>query len=186
MWRESFGFVGAAIAVINGLIAIGIALLPVRRSAVKLRLGAAALALGALAIVATAFFWYDAYLRQERQLSAQREIGVRLDGLIMEGRALLAQINNPQSGLPSREADEWAQRAELYLRGKLGDIYVARFRREVSEMYGDAAVAPARLAYWRAVRNRLVNLEMISGELRRSMRISPGDIAKTLNGATGK
>ena len=40
----------------------------------------------------------------------------------------------------------------------------ARFRKEVSDLYGDAAVQPARLAYWRAVRNRLVHLEAIAAE----------------------
>jgi hypothetical protein len=173
MWRESFGFVGAAIAVVNGLIAIVIALLPVRRSVAKLRLGATALALGALAVVGTAFFWYDAHIHQERQLADRRETRSRLDAFIVEGRALLAQITDPQKELPNRAADEWAQRTEIYLREKLGEIYVARFRRDVSEMYGDAGIAPARLAYWRAVRNRLVSLETITAELPPPLRLSP-------------
>lgn len=178
MWRESFGFVGAALAVVNGLIAIAIALLPVRRSVVKLRLGAAALALGALAVVATAFLWYDAYVHQERQLSERRELRGRLDSFIMEGRALLGQIGDPQREMPNRAADEWAQRTEIYLRDKLGEIYVARFRKDVNEMYGDAAVAPARLGYWRAVRNRLVNLEMTSAELRPALRTKPASASE--------
>ena len=40
MWRDYFGFAGTIFAVVNGLIAIGIAVLPVRRSVYKLRLGA--------------------------------------------------------------------------------------------------------------------------------------------------
>jgi hypothetical protein len=173
MWRELFGFVGAAIAVINGLIAIVVALLPVRRSVVKLRLGAAALVLGGLAVAATGLAWYDARAQHERQLSEGRELRGQLEAIIMEGQALLAQIGSPQRELPNRAADEWAQRTEIFLRDKFGEIHVARFRREVNEMYGDAAVPPARLAYWRAVRNRLVNLEMMAGELPPPLRASP-------------
>ena len=39
-----------------------------------------------------------------------------------------------------------------------------RFRNDANEMYGDAAVPAARLGYWRAVRNRVVNLEMMTAE----------------------
>jgi hypothetical protein len=34
----------------------------------------------------------------------------------------------------------------------------------MDDLYGDAAIAPARLGYWRAVRNRVVNLERINAE----------------------
>ena len=63
MWREYFDFAATALAVINGLIAITIALLPMRRSVLKLRLGAVALVLGALAVGATFYSKYRAYVR---------------------------------------------------------------------------------------------------------------------------
>ena len=173
MWRESIGYIGAAIAVLNGLIAIIVALLPVRRSVIKLRLGATALVLGGLAVGAAAFSWYDARVQHERQLSDRREVRTRLEALLNDGRTLLAQIADPQKEMPNRAADEWAQRTEFYLRDKLGEIYVVRYRKDVNEMYGDAAVAPARLAYWRAVRNRLVNLETMVTELPPPLRASP-------------
>ena len=53
MWREYFEFAGTALAVVNGLIAITVALLPMRRSVLKLRLGAFALVVAALAVGAT-------------------------------------------------------------------------------------------------------------------------------------
>ena len=53
MWREYLGYAGTAVAIVNGIIAIAIALLPMRRSVLKLRLGATALALAALANSAT-------------------------------------------------------------------------------------------------------------------------------------
>jgi len=165
MWRQYFGYAGTLFAVINGVIAITIALLPVRRSVYKLRLGAAALVLGALAVGAAFYAKYNAYVQVERQRSDRAEIRQRLDNFIVEGRDLLGQIKDARRDLPATAADQWAQRAEIYLRGKLGERYLARFRQEANEMYGDDASVPApRLAYWRAVRNRIVNLETINAE----------------------
>jgi hypothetical protein len=165
MWRQYFGNAGTAFAVINGLIAIVIALLPVRRSVHKLRLGAAALVLGALAVGAAFYSKYHAHVQVERQQSDRTEIRKRLEGFLVEGRDLLGQIRDNKRDLPAKAADEWAQRAEIYLRDKLGENYVPRFRKEASELYGDDAnVATPRLAYWRAVRNRVVNLEAIGAE----------------------
>jgi hypothetical protein len=165
MWREYFAFAGTLFAVINGLIAITIALLPVRRSVYKLRLGAAALVLAALAVGAAFYSKYHAHVQVERQQLDRAEIRQRLDNFIAEGRGLLSQIKDARRDLPATAADEWAQRAEIYLRDKLGERYLARFRKEANELYGDdASVAAPRLAYWRAVRNRIVNLEAIGAE----------------------
>jgi hypothetical protein len=165
MWRQYFGFAGTLFAVINGLIAIAIALLPVRRSVYKLRLGAAALVLGALAVGAAFYAKYHAYIQVERQQSDRAEIRNRLTNFIVEGRSLLGQIKDSNRDLPAAAADQWAQRVEIYLREKLGERYLARFRKEAGEMYGDDANVPTpRLAYWRAVRNRIVNLETIGAE----------------------
>jgi hypothetical protein len=172
MWREYLGLVGAAIAVINGMIAIIVAMLPVRRSVAKLRLGAAAVVLAVFAVGGTMVSFYYVRVQQDRQLSERREIRERIEGLIQDGQALLAQIGDSRRELPARQADEWAQRTEIFLRGRLGELYVVRFRKEVSEMYGDAAVAAARLGYWRAVRNRLVNLEMMAAEFPPLLRAS--------------
>jgi hypothetical protein len=165
MWRAYSDFAGTALAVLNGLIAITIALLPMRRSVLKLRLGAAAVALGALAVGATLYSNYRAYVQVEREHSDRAEVHRRLDSLITEGRALLGQIRSANRELPTTAADEWAQRAEIFLRDKLGERTIPRFRQDVSELYGDsAAVAAPRIGYWRAVRNRVVNLETISAE----------------------
>lgn len=165
MWREYFGFAGTLFAVINGLIAMTIALLPVRRSVYKLRLGAAALLLGALAVGAAFYAKYNAYIQVERLQSDRAEIRNRLANFLAEGRGLLGQIKDANRDLPATAADQWAQRVEIYLRDKLGDRYLTRFRKETDEMYGDDPNVPRpRLAYWRAVRNRVVNLEAIGAE----------------------
>jgi hypothetical protein len=165
MWRQYFGFAGTLFAVINGLIAITIAVLPVRRSVYKLRLGALALVLGALAVGAAFYAKYHAYVQVERQQSDRADIRNRLDNFVVEGRDLLGQIKDARRDLPATAADQWAQRAEIYLRDKLGERYLTRFRKEANDMYGDDASVPApRLAYWRAVRNRIVNLEAIGAE----------------------
>jgi hypothetical protein len=164
MWREYLGLAGTAIAVVNGLLAIAVALLPVRRSVAKLRLGVAAVVLAVLAAGAAYYGKHSARLQQERQLAERGEIRERIETLMLEGRTLLGQIRDPQRELPNRAADEWAQRSEIYLREKLGERYVMRFRKDVNGMYGDAPVPAARLGYWRAVRNRVVNLEMMSSE----------------------
>jgi len=165
MWRDFFGDAGTILAVVNGLIAIAIALLPVRRSVYKLRLGALALVLGGLAVGTTFYAKYRSYAEVQRQLTDRAELRQRLESFIAEGRALLGQIRDSQKELPHIAADQWAQRAELYLRDRLGERYVARFRANVNELYGDdPAVAAPRLGYWRAVRNRLVALESIGAE----------------------
>ena len=174
MWREYLGYAGTTFAVINGVIAIVIAMLPVRRSVHKLRLGATALVLSAFAIGATVYSKYHAYAEIERQQAGPVEIRKSLGGYISEGQELLRQIKDPQRELPTKPADEWALRTETYLRDKLGERYVPRFRQDVNELYGDAAtIAPARLGYWRAVRNRVVSLEMIAAEFPEQPRQRP-------------
>ena len=164
MWREYFEYAGTVLAVVNGLIAITIALIPMRRSVLKLRLGAVALVLGALAVGATFYSKYSAYVRVERQQSNRADVGARLETFIAEGRNLLGQIRDANRALPTTAADEWAHRTEIFLRDKLGERSIARFRKNADELYGDAAVAAPRMGYWRAVRNRIVNLELISAE----------------------
>jgi hypothetical protein len=165
MWREYLEYAGTALAVVNGSIAITIALIPMRRSVLKLRLGAAALVLGSLAVGATFYAKYSADFRIERQQSDRAEVRARLENFITEGRALLGQIRDSDRALPTTAADEWAQRAEIFLRDKLGERTIARFRKDADELYGDSAnVAASGRGYWRAVRNRVVNLELISAE----------------------
>jgi hypothetical protein len=165
MWRDYFGSVGTIFAVVNGLIAITIALLPMRRSVYKLRLGALALMLGGLAVGAAFYTTYRSYVQTERQQTDRAEIHLRLAGFIAEGRELLGQIRDGRHEMPTAAADQWAQRAEIYLRDRVGERYVTRFRADVNELYGDdAAVIESRLGYWRAVRNRIVNLEAINAE----------------------
>lgn len=164
MWREYLSFVGTAIAVLNGVLAFIIAMLPMRRSVARLRLAVAALALGALAIGAVFYARHQGRTQVEQQQTERRDIRERLETLVLEGRALLNQIKDPNRELPSRPADEWAQRVEIFLKEKLGERFLPKFRKEVAELYGDPNIPAARLAYWRAVRNRVVNLEMIGAE----------------------
>jgi len=165
MWRDYLEYAGTALAVANGLIAITVALLPMRRSVYKLRLGAAALVLGALAVGATFYAKTRAYIQVERQQSERADIRMRLESFITQGRDLLREIKDPERPLPTTAADEWAQRAEIFLRDKVGEPSIIRFRKDANELYGDdATVAAPRLDYWRAVRNRVVNLETLSAE----------------------
>ena len=121
MWREYLGYAGAAIAVLNGLIAGFVALLSTRRSVLKLRLAVVALVLGGLAVGAVVYGRYHASAQQERRLADRREIKERIENFILEGRTVLAQIKDSQRELPSRPADEWAHRTETYLGEKLGE-----------------------------------------------------------------
>jgi hypothetical protein len=165
MWREYSDFAVTALAVVNGLIAITVALLPMRRSVLKLRLGAAALVVAALAVGATFYGQVRSYVQIERQQSDRAEIRARLQNFVAEGRGLLEQIKDADRELPTTAADQWAQRAEVFLRDKLGERTIARFRKDASELYGEGTnIAAPRLGYWRAVRNRVVNLEAISAE----------------------
>jgi type IV secretory pathway VirB2 component (pilin) len=166
MWRDIFGFTGTILAVVNGLIAFGIALLPSRRSVYRLRLGVVALLLGAFAVGATFYIKFRTYIQIERQQSDRGDIHKRLDAFVAEGRQLLAQIKDPKVELPAAAADTWAQRAEIYLGEKVGSDAIPRFRKPAGELYGtDETVAVPRQAYWRAVRDRIVNLDEINAGL---------------------
>jgi len=165
MWREYFGFVAPALAVINGFIAIIIAMLPIRRSVAKLRLGVTALVLGAVAVGAGYYAKHAARIQAEQQQAARNQVREQVETHILEGRTLLGQIRDAQRELPARPADEWALRSENFLRARLGERYVSRFRKEANDLYGDTAIPGPRMGYWRAVRNRVVALELIASEL---------------------
>ena len=125
-----------------------------------------ALALGVIAVGVTVYTQHQAHVQIDRQQSDRIEVRKRLDNFAIEGRALLGQIRDVRRELPARDADEWAQKVEIFLRDRIGERAIARFRREPNDLYGDdKAVPEARVAYWRAVRNRTVNLELISAEL---------------------
>src|SRR5258708_4883970 len=165
MWREYFGFIAPALAVINGFIAIIISMLPIRRSVAKLRLGVTALILGAVAVGAGYYARHAAGSAAEQQQTVRNQVREQIGTYILEGRTLLGQIRDAQRELPARPADEWALRSENYLRARLGDRYVTRFRKEANDLYGDASIPGPRMGYWRAVRNRVVALELIAAEL---------------------
>jgi hypothetical protein len=174
MWREYLKYIdtnidigvlfATAVAVTNGILAVIVALMPARWSVVRLRMGLVAFVLAAGVLAATVYLQYQGREQAEQRRADRRDLHERLETLILEGRTLLVQIRDSRRELPIRPADEWAQRAEIYLREKLGERYVAQFRKEVSDLYGDAPVPAERLGYWRAVRNRVVNLERISAE----------------------
>ena len=169
MWRDYLWLAAAAVAVVNGALAMLIAKLPARRSVLQLRLGALAVALGVVALGASIYDRYHARSQIERAQSDRVETRKRLENFALEGRALLTQIKDPNRELPTRAADEWAQRVEVYLRDKLGERSIVRFRREIDAVYGnDATIAPARLGYWNAVRTRTINLDLIGAELAES------------------
>jgi hypothetical protein len=166
MWRDYLGYAAAVIAVVNGALAMLIARMPPRRSVLQLRLGAVAIALAVVALGATIYDRYHARSEVQRQQSDRVEMRKRIENFALEGRTLLAQIKDDRRELPTRAADEWAHRAEIYLRDTLGERAVARFRRDVGELYGnDSTVAPARMGYWQAVRTRTINLDLIGAEL---------------------
>jgi hypothetical protein len=160
MWLEHLGLAGTTIAVVNGVLAIMIALMPRGSQVAKVRIGVLALALGVLAIVAAFIPGPPA-----DQLQAERrDIRDRLDGFVHDGMVLLRKIKDPKQALPNQEADRWAQQAEIFLRERLGESYVTRYRADLTEMFGDADVAANRLGYWRAVRSRVINLQNVSAE----------------------
>ena len=165
MWREYFGFVAPALAVINGFIAIIISMLPIRRSVAKLRLGVTALVLGAIAVGAGYYARHAGNVATEQQQAVRNQVREQIETYILEGRTLLGQIRDAQRELPSRPADEWALRSENFLKARLGERYVLRFRKEANDLYGEASIPGPRMGYWRAVRNRVVALELIAAEL---------------------
>ena len=162
MWLEHLGLAGTAIAVVNGVLAITIALMPRGSQVAKVRIGALAFVLGLLAVVAA--LYPKSPPGEPPQAVAEGNVRGTLDGFIRDGTALLRQIKDPQQSLPNKQADMWAQQAEVFLRERLGEPYVVRYRTDLTEMFSDAEVPAERLGYWRAVRNRVINLQKVSAE----------------------
>jgi hypothetical protein len=162
MWLEHLGLVGTTVAVVNGVLAITIALMPRGNQVAKVRIGALAFVLGLLALVAA--LYPKAPPGQPQLAVAEGDVRGTLDGFIRDGTALLRQIKDPQQSLPNAQADMWAQQAEVFLRERLGEPYVVRYRTDLTEMFSDAEVPAERLGYWRAVRNRVINLQKVSAE----------------------
>ncbi|MEK7281221.1 MAG: hypothetical protein AAB037_02565, partial [Chloroflexota bacterium] len=74
----------------------------------------------------------DAEIERLRSLlddrKRKRGIRERLGGFLEEGRLLAARCADESKAAPTAEAQEWAERAEEFLRKNLGEGYVARFR----------------------------------------------------------
>jgi len=165
MWRENLTFWITVIAALNGILAFAIAVMPRGSQRAKVQVGIAALVLGLLAIGTAVYSSYDSQSQQERRLADRREIRERLDGFIKDGTILLAQIKDTRQRVPTSQADLWAQRAETFLKERLGDAYVARYRADINPMlFSDADIPADRRPYWRAVRNRVLSLEAMSAE----------------------
>jgi hypothetical protein len=162
MWLEHLGLVGTTVAAVNGVLAITIALMPRGSQVAKVRIGALAFVLGLLALIAALYPHSPSGVPQ--QAAAEGDVRSTLDGFIRDGTALLRQIKDPQQSLPNKQADLWAQQAELFLRERLGEPYVVRYRADLTEMFSESEVPAERLGYWRAVRNRVINLQKVSAE----------------------
>ena len=104
--------------------------------------------------------------RVERQQSDRAEIRKRLENFIAEGRGLLGQIKDAAAAICRRPPPTNGRSGRKSICAtSSASATVARFRKDASELYGDDPSVPApRLAYWRAVRNRVVNLEAIGAE----------------------
>lgn len=164
-WRDYAPLFGPVAALVNAFLAIAVALLPLKSPKTKLRIGIAAVVLGVLAIGATMYSEYLGHRQQEQQRAYRVDTRDQLDALIVEGTALVSQIGEPQQALPVRQADQWAQKAEALLSERLGNAYVARFRSDIVPLVGESTSVPGdRLGYWRAVRNRVVQLQRIAAE----------------------
>lgn len=92
----------------------------------------------------------------------------QIGDFIAQGNALLAAICNKDNdfGQVTNESNGWANEVEDFLRTKLGDSYVLRFRNAANLPLGEpVGIGQQRLSYWRGVRARVLNLDRFSGEL---------------------
>ncbi len=164
-WREFAPHAGPAIAIVNGLLVVAVALLPLKTTRAKVRIGLLALALALGAIGMTAYAQYTERAVQERIREARLETRAQLAAMVRTGTGLLAQISDPHQPLPVRQADQWAFESEALLKERFGPEFVTRFRTEAPLRPGESsALPPDRSGYWSAVRSRLIQLERILAE----------------------
>ncbi len=114
-----------------------------------------------LGLVTVGLTGWQAYRTQSRSQTVREGLG----SLIGEGRAIQLRCAEESSPVPEQEANEWASKAETFLRDHLGDSYVSRFRSHAGlPMSATTISSNPHRQLWGNIHFRLARLEQFSEE----------------------
>ena len=123
-----------------------------------------AIVLGALAGVVLLVGLVTFGLIQRRK----RIISGGLGEFIKEGGKIQVRCGNEKESPPNEEAHDWATGIEEFLRSKLDDAYIARFRNSAGLPHVAVAIeSRAHRNLWNVVRTRTARLHEFLAELGR-------------------
>lgn len=168
MWRDYVQPVSTITALILSTLALVMAQFPIGSTEAKWANIGVVIFFNVIAAGAVIYAQYHTTTKAKTQAADRRATRDQIGNFIAQGNELLAAIRDKKNDFDKvqNEINGWASKVEDFLRVKLGDSYVVRFRNTENMPLGEPiGVSQPRLGYWRGVRARVLNLDRFSGEL---------------------
>jgi hypothetical protein len=168
MWRDYVQPISTITALVLSTLALVMAQFPIGSPEAKWAYIAVVIIFNVIAAGAVVYSQYYTINKAKTEAAARRGTRDQIGVFIGQGNAYLTAIRNDKVDFDqvTIEINGWASKVEDFLRTKLGDSYVLRFRSEADMPLGiPEGLNEQRLSYWRGVRLRVVNLERFSAEL---------------------
>jgi hypothetical protein len=167
MWRDYVQPISTITALILSTLALVMAQFPIGSPEAKWAYITVVIIFNVIAAGAVVYSQHYTISKAKTQAADRRATRDQIGAFIGQGNAYFA-IRNDKVDFDqvTIEINGWASKVEDFLRTKLGDSYVLRFRSEADMPLGiPEGLNEQRLSYWRGVRLRVVNLERFSAEL---------------------
>ena len=127
MFKDFLPIAGAVIAVINGIIAVGVAQFPLQTAGQKYFLLTVVSVLGILAISAAIVSQLQTQSAKREETKKLRAVREQLGAFLAEGVDLLRRARHEQEPAPNEDAEGWNVRVVEYLNSFMGNAFVHRF-----------------------------------------------------------
>jgi hypothetical protein len=164
--RDYANIFPVAVAVINGALAALSANYPFKTARRKIIFIVAVLSLSFGAVAADIYAQHLVIGQRDKERAQRSLIREQLGVYIAEGSALMDQCADRSRPPPVGAANEWISRVTLFLAGKLGASYIARFHDHtgISSMTLPGADSEHENV-WFGIYRRVLRLEQFSQEL---------------------
>jgi len=121
---------------------------------------------GLLGVALSGVVQYQVRVQIATERLARRQIREQLAAFVQEGMELRRLCANEGVPPPIQQADEWAMRTEAFLRDKLDESYVARFRNSSGlPLTANSISSIPHRNLWGAIYTRLARLNQFLEEL---------------------
>lgn len=168
MWRDYVQPISTITALLLSTLALVMAQFPIGSPRAKWAYIAVVIFFNVIAAAAVIYSQHYTINKAKTEAADRRGTRDQIGAFIDQGNAYLAAIRDDKVDFDqaTKEINEWAGKVEEFLAAKLGTSYVQRFRSAANVPLGEpVGLSEQRMAYWRGVRLRVVNLERFSGEL---------------------